>query len=58
MVRPLACRCWRSFMAPMRGDVEILLERVNRARPEGDAHLTAGHAAPVAAHAEGEGAHH
>jgi NADH-quinone oxidoreductase subunit M len=47
-----------SFMAPMRGDVEILLERINRARPEGDAHLTAGRAAPAAAHAEGEGAHH
>ncbi len=44
-----------SFMAPMRGDVEILLERVNRARPEGDAQLTAGHPAPAAA---GEGAHH
>jgi NADH-quinone oxidoreductase subunit M len=44
-----------SFMAPMRGDVEILLERINRARPESDARLTAGHAAPVAA---GEGAHH
>jgi NADH-quinone oxidoreductase subunit M len=55
-----------SFMAPMRGDVELLLERINRARPEGDAHLAAGHPAP-AAHGErqgaapaaaGEGAHH
>jgi NADH-quinone oxidoreductase subunit M len=42
-----------SFMAPMRNDVTILLERINRARPEGDAHLTAGHAAPAAAHGEG-----
>jgi len=58
-----------SFMAPMRGDVEILLERINRAAPQGDAHLTAGRPAPAAAaHGEGhraapaaaapEGAHH
>jgi NADH-quinone oxidoreductase subunit M len=48
-----------SFMAPMRADVEVLLERINRARPEGDAHLTAGHPAPATAPAaEGEGAHH
>ena len=58
-----------SFMAPMRGDVEILLERVNRARPASDAQLTAGrtapaaaahgegHAAPAAAAAGGEGQH-
>ena len=38
-----------SFMAPMRGDVEILLERVNRARPESDAQVTAGRPAPAAA---------
>jgi NADH-quinone oxidoreductase subunit M len=48
-----------SFMAPMRGDVQILLDRIDRARPDGDARPTAGHAAPVAAHeAAGEGAHH
>ena len=42
-----------SFMAPMRSDVEVLLERINRARPEGDAQVTAGHPAPAAAHSEG-----
>jgi NADH-quinone oxidoreductase subunit M len=48
-----------SFMAPMRSDVQVLLERINRARPEGDAHLAAGHAAPAHAPAhDGEGAHH
>ena len=49
-----------SFMAPMRGDVEILLERISRARPASDAQLTAGRAAPAApaaaAHGEGHGA--
>ncbi len=56
-----------SFMAPMRNDVQILLDRINRASPAGDARLTAGHPAPAAAHAEeghgapaaaGQGAHH
>jgi NADH-quinone oxidoreductase subunit M len=46
-----------SFMAPMRGDVEILLERINRARPESDAQPTPGHAAPApTAAGEGHGA--
>jgi NADH-quinone oxidoreductase subunit M len=48
-----------SFMAPMRGDVATLLERVQRAAPPGDAELTVGHPAPAAAHAPAaEGAHH
>jgi NADH-quinone oxidoreductase subunit M len=42
-----------SFMAPMRSDVEVLLERINRARPESDAHLTAGRPAPAAVRGEG-----
>ncbi len=36
-----------SFLRPMRADVGRLLERVDRAKPPGDAHLTAGK--PVAA---------
>ena len=57
-----------SFMAPMRNDVTILLDRIGRAAPAGDARLTAGRPAPAAAEhgeehgaapaAEGEGAHH
>ncbi len=43
-----------SFLAPMRKDVGILLERIERAVPEGDAKLTAGKPKPVA-HEE---AHH
>ena len=39
-----------SFMRPMRADVGRLLERIERARPEGDSHLTAGR--PAAAKAE------
>jgi NADH-quinone oxidoreductase subunit M len=31
-----------SFMAPMRNDVGLLLERIDRAAPEGDAHLVRG----------------
>jgi len=31
-----------SFMRPMRADVGRLLERIDRAKPEGDAHLTVG----------------
>ena len=37
-----------SFLRPMRADVGRLLERVERAKPAGDAHLTAGK--PAAAH--------
>jgi NADH-quinone oxidoreductase subunit M len=44
-----------SFMRPMRADIGRLLERVERARPAGDAQLAAGKAAP-AAHAHA-GAH-
>ena len=43
-----------SFLRPMRADVGRLLERVERARPPGDAHLTAGKPVAVPAHA---GAH-
>jgi NADH-quinone oxidoreductase subunit M len=49
-----------SFMAPMRKDVGILLERVERANPPGDAKLVKpAHPAPAkgAGH-ESEGAHH
>jgi NADH-quinone oxidoreductase subunit M len=59
-----------SFMAPMRKDVGILLERIDRAKPAGDAQLTKGaprpaadphgaHAAPAShdAPAAGAGAH-
>jgi NADH-quinone oxidoreductase subunit M len=37
-----------SFLRPMRADVGRLLERVERATPEGDAHLTAGRPRPTA----------
>ncbi|MBA3667214.1 MAG: NADH-quinone oxidoreductase subunit M [Sphingomonas sp.] len=37
-----------SFIAPMRADVGRLLTRIDRAAPPGDAHLTAGKAAPAA----------
>ena len=40
-----------SFLAPMRGDVGALLARIERARPEGDAMLTAPHPAANAPHA-------
>ncbi len=50
-----ACVLWmgvypESFLRPMRVDVGRLLERVERAKPQGDAHLTAGKPAPAAAH--------
>ena len=38
-----------SFMAPMRSDVQILLERIDRARPASDAQPTLGRPAPAAA---------
>jgi NADH-quinone oxidoreductase subunit M len=41
-----------SFLAPMRKDVAVLLDRVDRAKPVNDSNPTAGHAAPIAAHAE------
>ena len=50
-----ACVLWmgvypESFLRPMRADVGRLLERVERAKPPGDAHLTAGKPAPAQAH--------
>jgi NADH-quinone oxidoreductase subunit M len=50
-----ACVLWmgvypESFLRPMRVDVGRLLERVERAKPQGDAHLTAGKPARAAAH--------
>jgi len=41
-----------SFMAPMRADVGTLVARIERARPVGDAKLTAGKPAAAAEHAE------
>jgi len=50
-----------SFLAPMRKDVDILLARIERAAPEGDARLTMAAAGPAAdshdAAAAAEGAH-
>ncbi len=47
-----------SFLRIMRDDVAILLTRIERAAPQGDALLTAGTPAPAAADAHhGEGAH-
>jgi NADH-quinone oxidoreductase subunit M len=44
-----------SFIRPIRADVGRLLERIDRAAPAGDSHLTAGRA--VAAAAAHEAAH-
>jgi NADH-quinone oxidoreductase subunit M len=41
-----------SFLAPMRKDVGVLLARLDPARPMSDSQPTAGHTAPIAAHAE------
>jgi len=41
-----------SFLRPMRADIGRLLERVERAKPAGDAHFTAGKPAATPAHAE------
>ena len=41
-----------SFLRPMRADIGRLLERVERAKPPGDAHLTAGKPVSTPAHAE------
>jgi NADH-quinone oxidoreductase subunit M len=43
-----------SFMRPMRADVGRLLERIERAKPAGDAQVTAGKPVPAVAHAEPE----
>jgi NADH-quinone oxidoreductase subunit M len=45
-----------SFLAPMRQDVGTLLERIERAKPQGDARLAMG-AAPIEAPNAEEGAH-
>jgi NADH-quinone oxidoreductase subunit M len=45
-----------SFLAPMRNDVGVLLARIDRARPPGDAPLVHGKPHAPAAHAEA-GAH-
>jgi NADH-quinone oxidoreductase subunit M len=37
-----------SFLAPMRKDVGVLLARIDRAKPAGDAHLVKGSGAPAA----------
>jgi NADH-quinone oxidoreductase subunit M len=47
-----------SFMAPMRNDVSILLARVERAAPEGDARLAMGAPRAAAESHAPEGAHH
>jgi len=47
-----------SFLAPMRKDVTLLLARVERAAPEGDARLALGTPRPAAEAHEPEGAHH
>jgi NADH-quinone oxidoreductase subunit M len=41
-------------MRPIRNDVGRLLERVERAKPAGDAHVTAGKPQAAEAHAGGE----
>jgi len=45
-----------SFIAPMRQDVSVLLARIERARPAGDAQVTAG--TPATAGHEAQEAHH
>jgi NADH-quinone oxidoreductase subunit M len=47
-----------SFLRPMRQDVNLLLQRVERANPPGDAHLVKGTAPKPAAEHKAEGAHH
>ncbi|MGF7148637.1 NADH-quinone oxidoreductase subunit M [Sphingomonas zeicaulis] len=39
-----------SFMAPMRADIGTLVERLDRAKPEGDARVVLGKPMPAAAH--------
>jgi len=52
-----------SFLAPMRKDVGVLLARIDRAKPAGDAQLARGsggvpaHAAATSAHQQAAGAH-
>ena len=46
-----------SFLRPIRADIGRLLERVERAAPEGDMHLTRGTPQPTAEHHAPEAAH-
>ncbi len=46
-----------SFMAPMRQDVGLLIERIERAAPEGDARIEQGAAPAAAAETHEEGSH-
>jgi len=46
-----------SFIAPMRADIASLDARLSRAKPDGDAHLTAGTAEPAEEAAAHGGAH-
>jgi NADH-quinone oxidoreductase subunit M len=46
-----------SFLKPMRADIGRLIERVERAAPEGDSHLTKGAPAAAGAAEESHGAH-
>ncbi|KLE35450.1 NADH-quinone oxidoreductase subunit M [Aurantiacibacter luteus] len=46
-----------SFLAPMRADIELLDQRLDRAAPASDADLVIGEAAPAAAVEPAEGAH-
>jgi len=43
-----------SFLRPMRADIGRLLERVERAKPPGDAHVTAGQPAAAESHSAQE----
>jgi NADH-quinone oxidoreductase subunit M len=57
-----ACVLWmgvypESFLRPIRADVGRLLARVERAAPQGDAHLTAGKSVPQARAHAAEAAH-
>jgi len=57
-----ACVFWmgiypESFLRPMRADIGRLLERVERATPPGDAHLTAGKPSAEPEHHPAEAAH-
>jgi NADH-quinone oxidoreductase subunit M len=45
-----------SFLRPIRADIGRVLERVERAAPQGDAHLTKGKPQPAAAHGAEHGA--
>jgi NADH-quinone oxidoreductase subunit M len=46
-----------SFLKPMRQDVGLLLARVERANPAGDAHLVKGTPKPAAGHGQAAGGH-